>query len=275
MSLGAGASRRENRPVDHRPPEPASDAGAAEWIAPRLIGDFGAICRTVPSGFSAYARILHPVNPGSGAPVRWSEVAQRNGRTMHPLAQFARIATPADAAPNAAEAPVDAPMLGELAADQLAALCAILRRRTSASRPCWYALWDGWGELNADSTLTLTARDGSSHRPGPAPTEWQLDLRAATFDLPGRRYYLFTGPLDDATRLGHWVTRAWFLPRSPNLFWPDDHAWCVASEIDFDSTLVGGSARLIADILHNADLEGWQVAPCDSLTYDADTINQP
>lgn len=234
--------------MDPPPPQPASDARAADWIAPRLIADFGAVTRTIPSGFSAYARILHPADPGSGSSVRWSEVARRTGRTMHAQAQFDRIAIASSSAGSDADAHVDAPMRGDLVPDQLAALCAILRRHTPASRLCWYAIWEGWG---------------------------QLDLRAATFDLPHRRYYLFTGPLDDVTRFGHWVTRDWFLPRSPNLFWPDDRYWCVASEIDFDSTLVAGSADLIDDILRSPDLEAWPVGPRDSLAHDGDTINQP
>jgi hypothetical protein len=33
--------------------------------------------------------------------------------------------------------------------------------------------------------------------------------------------------------------------RSPNQWWPQDRAWCVASEIDLDSTLVAGSQDLV------------------------------
>lgn len=260
--------------MDHRPPAPAPNASAAEWIAPRLIEDFGAVCRTIPTGFTAYARILHPANPGTRAPMRWSELAQLNGKTMHALAQFDRIATPAHShSVTGREADIDEPLLGDLAADQLRALCAILRRHTPPPQRCWYALWEGWGDLNGGGTVTWATNDGRRTPPAPPPQEWQLDLRAATFELPGRRYYLFTGPLDDATRFGHWVTRDWFLPRSPNLFWPEDQRWCVASEIDFDSTLVAGGAELIADILHSEHLEAWTVTPHDSLAWDGDTIN--
>jgi hypothetical protein len=65
--------------------------------------------------------------------------------------------------------------------------------------------------------------------------------------------------------------RLW--PQSPNIFWPADRTWCVASEIDFDSTLVGGSARLIEAILNTPELDTWPVGPDDSLAYDADKIN--
>jgi len=63
------------------------------------------------------------------------------------------------------------------------------------------------------------------------------------------------------------------VPQSPNLLWPVDRSWCVATEIDFDSTLVGGSAELIAAVLANPDLEAFPVRPDDSLQADADTVN--
>ena len=53
-----------------------------------------------------------------------------------------------------------------------------------------------------------------------------------------RNYLLFEGPIDAAGELGGWVdpgrhTRS--RAQLPNLWWPDDHAWCVASEIDLSS----------------------------------------
>jgi hypothetical protein len=80
--------------VEYRPPAPASDAGAADWIAPRLLADFGAVGRTIPTGFDAYARVFHPADTGAGTPTRWAEVAAATGRSMHAQAQFHRIATP-------------------------------------------------------------------------------------------------------------------------------------------------------------------------------------
>jgi len=40
-----------------------------------------------------------------------------------------------------------------------------------------------------------------------------------------------------------------------------------------DSTLVGGSARLIKAVLADPRLEAFPVRPSDSLQYDADTVN--
>jgi len=43
--------------------------------------------------------------------------------------------------------------------------------------------------------------------------------------------------------------------QSPNLWWPRDHAWCVASEIDFCSTYLGGSRALVERVLADESLE--------------------
>jgi hypothetical protein len=66
---------------------------------------------------------------------------------------------------------------------------------------------------------------------------------------------------------------AWKMRDAPNLIWPADHTWFMASEVDFDSTLVGGSAELIQAIVDSPKLEAWQVKPTDSLAADADKIN--
>ena len=61
--------------------------------------------------------------------------------------------------------------------------------------------------------------------------------------------------------------------QSPNLLWPADRGWFLASEIDFNSTLVAGGTDLIADILACPALESWPVRPHDSLGCDGDTVN--
>jgi hypothetical protein len=48
----------------------------------------------------------------------------------------------------------------------------------------------------------------------------------------------------------------------------------VATELDFDSTLVGGSVELVAAILEAPALDAWAVRPDDSLASDADRVNQ-
>jgi len=91
---------------------------------------------------------------------------------------------------------------------------------------------------------------------------------------PGRNYLLLEGPLTAALQLGDRHPGSFIEPQSPNICWPQDHAWCLASEIDFDSTLVGGSTEMVNDILNDPRFEAWPVQPDDSIAADGDRINQ-
>jgi hypothetical protein len=72
-----------------------------------------------------------------------------------------------------------------------------------------------------------------------------------------RHHLLFTGPLADAGRWGA-ASYGHGIPRdinSPNLLWPADHAWCVATDIDTTWTGVGGSSALADDLLADDRIE--------------------
>jgi hypothetical protein len=245
------------------PPAPAASADPAAWLTSRIARDGHWVTRTVGSGYEAYARILHPLDDGPDAP-RWADVAAQHGRSMHPSAQWEHISSsvaPHDPMSRGDRGFPGSPDIGNLHEEALAALCTLLSDHTMTSDECWFAVWDGWGWQGA-RTAVLFARDGNN---GPlireAAAEKQLDLSASKFSLPARDYYLFAGPVDAATRIGHWVTDDWFDPQSPSIFWPADHAWCVATEIDFDSTLVAGSRELIAAITSSPHLEALPIAP--------------
>jgi hypothetical protein len=81
--------------------------------------------------------------------------------------------------------------------------------------------------------------------------------------MPGRDYLLFTGSVDQG--------EGW--PDGPNLWWPDDRSWCVASEIDFPYTYVGGGQQLIDEILAHPALEALPAALDQAITADGDKIN--
>lgn len=49
--------------------------------------------------------------------------------------------------------------------------------------------------------------------------------------------------------------------QTANLVWPDDRAWCLATEIDSEVTYVGGSEELIAAVLGSEELETRAVSP--------------
>jgi hypothetical protein len=147
----------------------------------------------------------------------------------------------------------------------LGALCDVLQRHTSPDQTCYFGVWEGWGGLSSSPSHRNVVRlthIGEPVRPIEyAPDDWQLDMEGPTFHLPGRTYHLFGGALHQALLIGYWVTVDWFCTQSPNLLRPADHGWCVATEIDFDSTLVGGSAELVEDLIASRGLEVLAIDP--------------
>ena len=66
-----------------------------------------------------------------------------------------------------------------------------------------------------------------------------------------------------------------WLPVAVALWWPGDRSWIVASEIDFDSTIVAGSPELRDALLANHSLEAFEVDPDGILSQGGDIINAP
>ena len=91
--------------------------------------------------------------------------------------------------------------------------------------------------------------------PDPVPAEVRDGPRVR---LLGRDYFLCSGPIDAA------LTFVDSPGQSPNFFWPEDRAWCVASEIDASSTYVGGSSRLAADLVGDHRIEAIPADPTDA-----------
>ncbi len=60
---------------------------------------------------------------------------------------------------------------------------------------------------------------------------------------------------------------------SANLWWPNDHTWCVATDIDHKSTHVGGNSACIDAILTDPRLEAFPVSGTQFIGWAADTVN--
>ena len=61
--------------------------------------------------------------------------------------------------------------------------------------------------------------------------------------------------------------------QSPNLWWPEDRAWFVATEIDYAWTYIGGSPVPIEALVVDARLEVLPALLTDKPFYDSDTVN--
>lgn len=122
-------------------------------------------------------------------------------------------------------------------------------------------------------------------RKQPKPGTGVLSYEAAAgprFDLhadTGRRYILFeAGP--DTFVDPVWPSRAPWTSgvigaQSPSILWPDDHAWVLATEIDYDSTLVAGTSELIQELTQTPGLEALQIRSDADLSIVGDTLNRP
>jgi hypothetical protein len=235
----------------------SEDVCPADWIAPRLTGDFGAVSRTLPAGYPAYARICHPAEragrfvDGSDRLADWPEVARTTRRQAHPLMQWhALVGSPDHLNMKGSLWPGGNPDRGNLVPEILEPLCVLLGKHTTTPDECFFCIWEGWGWV---------------------PDIFSADeLRKPRVRLPSREYLLLGGPIATALNITAPYS-GW--RQSPNLFWPADHEWCAASEIDFDSTLVGGTTELVQAILQAPTLDSWPVGPDDSLAADADLIN--
>jgi hypothetical protein len=221
---------------------PAIEPSSAEWLVKRLMpwwslpGGEMPVGAIVPIGLEAYARVLHPAyrkTDGREVSVRWSEIAGWAGVTPHAEMRWDEIVPPIIRMDE--ERLHMPPQEGHLPADQAEILVEVLRPHTTTPRRCCFAVWEGYGALEPDA-------------------RWP---EAARLELPNRDYVLLCGPIEAAAQS--------FEPapfrQSANLWWPEDRAWCVATEIDYAWTYVGGTKSCIDDLLTESRLEALRIGP--------------
>ena len=247
-----GGERPEGDEVEWAPAplppgvELVRDMAAARWLEESVSRHpFPSVGHLVPDLFQAYARVLHPALSGLyEEPIRWSAVAAKTGRVVHPLMQFERIAGLPDD-PNAQPWWGARPRAGH---GPLTEIAQALRRFTAdPAANCWIALWEGFGGLDMVEELD----------------------DAPKVTIPQRAYYLFRGPLEAVPALAK-AGPPW---EAPNLWWPGDRAWCVATDIDLDSTYVGGTRECIDALLSDPALEVLPSRIDDRIDVGADEIN--
>jgi hypothetical protein len=251
--------------------EQVDGSAAGGWILPALRDGFGGhVKQQVPQIYAAYARILHPAFDEQHEEVTWAEVTRRLGTIAHRGMQWHAIVGSWDPSNfrDSRWAGGD-PSIGELQEDKLDELCALLASHTATAASVYFGM--------------STIRSGVEE-------EWP---DAPLLAQPARTWVVLHGPLTavDQIMLGNrhgFVIYAYpegeepppgyepperFRREVPNLIWPEDRAWFVASEYDLDSTLVGGTRALIDAILAAPGLEAWEVDGEVSLQSDADKLN--
>ncbi|MFT4200159.1 hypothetical protein [Gordonia sp. (in: high G+C Gram-positive bacteria)] len=269
----------DRREIDHR--------GAA--LLSRA-GDFATVGGITGTGFEAYARILHPVSrrhDGRLDEVRWAQVAAVTGATMHPQVQWWAVLgrrlddghgdTYTVDLPNGWHLNVD--YEGEMPSALLTDLTGVLRPFTTPDEVT-VAIWSGWGELHVDGNVDLSARPTESafHR-DIDPAIGRAARRGPHFAWPARDMILFDAALTELADPDFGYVAGLWSPGTrrgpgPNMIWPADLSWVVATEIDFSWTLVGGTRELIDTILSDDRFESFEVHETDEMTWASDTVNQ-
>ncbi|MWV74599.1 hypothetical protein [Rathayibacter rathayi] len=125
------------------------------------------------------------------------------------------------------------PRRGTLESAESETLAEVLSAFTSSPDECWFGVWEGWGDAF----------------PPPAAVKFRWLIR----DL-----HLVKGAVVEAPLVSS---------RGATVWWPADQSWFVATEVDYDSTIVAGSAAAIAAIL-SSRLCVVALDPLDTLTRD-------
>lgn len=218
------------------------DISPAEWLGTRLHVEPPDTCSTVPTGFESYARIFHPAyeyNIQTGEMARrlsWSDIADETGRIAHPLMQWEKI--------RPSRTVYQEPTIGTVSRDLAQSLAPLLGRHTEAAATCWFGAWVG-------------------RQPLRVPAE------APVFRLPLRDMYLLYGSV---TGLSQNLAPA-PLSSLPNIAWPNDCRWVIATDADLRSTYLAASTKCIQDLLAVDDIEAFEVNPTDLVTLASDTVN--
>lgn len=288
-----------------------ADVSRGAWLVERLDARRGDMHVAVPLGFEAYARVFHPV--GADRPIEttwadvsrngpfatagvehrtatWSEVAAATGATVHPLMQWRAIVRRASAGPNHVGGFVgpsgwryDDPLEGTPGRALVAALASVLIRHTTTPERGVAAVWEGFGHLFTKPVrLSFTSTTGAASSEDmdewePPPPPLGPEVRdGPRFSLPWRDHVLFDAGITefatpDWPERAPWVSDPW--RDGPTILWPDDRAWVVVSEIDWDSTVVAGSRAAIDAVLAASGLEALEIAEGADLTSRGDTVN--
>ncbi|MEJ1922727.1 hypothetical protein [Microbacterium sp. KHB019] len=282
-----------------------SDVSVGDWLRARLDDDWS-MHHFVPHGYEAYARVFHPgfVHRAPDAvehPATWADAAAAFGTTLHAQASWQHLVrTPSDGdwhsriAPDGRE--FAAPLEGALDASILSRLVDHLSTHTTTPDSCVAAAWEGWGGMlgytgTGPSQASLSFSDDEVHQqvlrqsfrnPFENPFQratWQPGVlsdeisKGARLELPDRGHVLFSSSLSDFAD-PEWQSRAPWGDQPLSLLWPEDRAWVMVSEIDFDSTVVAGSHELVRAICADPAIEALPIRESSSLHWDSDEINR-
>lgn len=257
-----------------------SEVSAADWWVDRLDDFATGVGSLVPSSFEAVTRLFHPIEIDDHNEVTWAEVAERNGRIAHAEMQLHAIATPlgeqVPAEWNAAEAVASAvghPRVGELPIELFKIVADALGEFTTTPSELCFGFWNGYGGFTGQNFSRpykefMGMRYWGRMRANGTSVPLEV-VNGPLIHAPSREYLLATGIAEDVSEL-----LATHRPsQTPNMWWPADRAWFVATEIDFAWTYIGGGSAAIEAIEATPGIEALRTAFDHQGTITSDRVN--
>lgn len=247
------------------------------------------------------------------APTTWAETASAFGTTLHPLAQWHGIVRTSPDGDWSASLSSDGrefsePMGGAISPEMLATIASHLVTHTTTPDGGYAALWEGTGGLlghlgHTPSRAFFTVSEDPNHqamldRSVHDPFNnvfrkrtWQEGIlsreisEGPRLQLLNRDHVLFRGDVGAFARPDWILGMPWrdapaeahgFPPaaQSPSIVWPDDRAWVLVTEVDYDSTIIAGSVELIAALVADDRIEALPIDENANLTWDGDEVNR-
>lgn len=257
-----------------------TEVSAADWWVDQLDDFASGVGSLVPKSFEAVTRLFHPIEIDGDTEVTWAEVAQRNGRVAHAEMQLHAIATqPGTHVPSewkevqAVVSAVGHPWAGELGEREFQEVADVLAAFTSTPADLFFAFWDGYGGFTAGGHQRRYKKTlGIGYWGRKVPTETSVPNRIVNgprIKAPSRNYVLARGTVVDIAELVATDRSS----QRPNMWWPADRAWFVATEIDFAWTYIGGSSAAIEAIEAAPGIEALRTAFDHQGTITSDRLN--
>lgn len=223
------------------------DISSAAWLTARLwawrrnppvrVGSM------VPERYPAYGRLLHPAGSATAdgpRAIRWADIAAAKGRTIDGTVRFNDVVDWDPARDGSLPPwPYRPPRDGSMGEHECRVLAEVLAGFTATPRQCWFCLWDGWDVPQLRPPNAGLPRVHGQHR----------------------NYFLFTGPVTAATSFRGVIHAEWNSElsarwdQSPSLWWPEDRAWCVGTDIDGYSTYLACNDKCLDALVHDSRVE--------------------
>ena len=235
------------------------------WAVDRCIGPRKTLHSRVPSGFARYVRLYQPgwywqavsrtkqeswgvddvENRKRSTPVRWRDIAEQNGKTVHRLMQWWSIAPPSIDV-RSGNSGFSAPYDGELTLEMVETLFDILIRHSGEEQECICAFWEGFGIFD----------------------RFPASIRVEGIGQQG--HILFNASLAAVRDQWCLVLQHAREPSglTPQAVWPISCDWYYAVPFEMYSSYFGGAARIVAEILSEPSLETDKALPGDNLWQD-------